>query len=99
MYFSLFGIVLTQGYTYVTTNVDRLPLVVFVLGLMYVAPFIPLFPLLRMAFIEIMYKITELVSICLQWSWMHSYLIVNYGQPMTLLSIIPYDSPFLLSSS
>jgi hypothetical protein len=93
---SLFGIVFTQGYTYVTTNVDRLPLVIFVLGLMYVALFLPLSPLLRIPITGIMYRITELVSICLQWSWMHSYLMVNYGRPMTILSIITYGFAFLL---
>jgi hypothetical protein len=38
----------------------------------------------------------DLVSLCLQCSWMHYYLLENYGRPRTLLTMVPYVLNFFL---
>jgi hypothetical protein len=87
---------MVQGYTYAMMNADRWPLLIFVSVLMCVIRFFScslLRPPYLLGLIDV-YRVAELASACLSWSWMHYYLMENYGQPMTLLNIMPYD-PFL----
>jgi hypothetical protein len=90
---------MVQGYTYATTNTDRWPLVIFVSVLMCVIRFFScslyITPTLFIA-IDV-YRVAELASACFQWSWLHYYLMENYGRPVTLLSIVPYV-PLVVSS-